>query len=192
MLRPHVCPANFYPTLYPTLAILCIPHVFYGKPKHGKTATMRYLTLILSILLATHAAASEITIGEPWARATAPGQENGAVYLTITSQAGASIVAVSSDIAARASLHSMIHENGVMKMRELEALKLPAKQEVKLNPGGNHIMLDGLKQPLKEGDGVALVLTIQFADQSKEKIRLTAKVKPLTSIQNNHEHQHNH
>lgn len=153
---------------------------------------MRYLTFILFVLLAISATAGEITTSEPWARTTAPGQTSGAVYLVITSQVEASIVAVSSSIAVRASFHSMVHENGVMKMRELEVLPLPAKQEIKLNPGGNHIMLDGLKRPLKEGDSVPLIFTIQLADQRREVVRLTAKVKSLTSGTSNHGHHHNH
>lgn len=159
---------------------------------------MRYVFLMMLALfsaqaeVAAEAKVGETTISDSWARATAPGQTNGAIYLTIASQKEASIVAVSSAIANSASLHSMTHEDGIMKMRELDVLPLPARQEVKLNSGGNHIMLDGLKRPLKVGDSVPLILTVQYADQRIEKFRLTVQVKPLTLNHSSHENHQDH
>lgn len=157
-----------------------------------KVLAVRLLILIAALVFSTPIRADEIITSESWARTTVPGQTNGALYLSIVSQQEASIIAVSSSIAHSASLHSMSHEDGIMKMRELDILPLPAKQVIKLNPGGNHIMLDGLKHPLKMGDSVPLILTIKFADQRIEKIRLNVPVKPLTVGHSSHEHHQDH
>ncbi len=150
---------------------------------------MRTVVLIAALVFSAATWADEIRTSESWARTTSPGQTNSAIYLTIVSQQEASVIAVTSSIAHSASLHSMTQDGGVMKMRELDILPLPAKQEVKLKPGGNHIMLDDLKHPLRVGDSVPLILTIKFADQHIEKISLNVQVKPLTA---SHEHHPDH
>ena len=84
----------------------------------------------------------------------------------------------------------MTMDNGVMKMRQLENLPLTAKKPATLGPGGDHLMLIGLKQPLKAGETVALTLTVQFADKSTEKINVTAQIRALTAMQNKYQHHH--
>lgn len=153
---------------------------------------MRHVILIAALLTSAQAWAGGVTIIESWTRATVPGQESGTVYLRIISQQEARIIAVASPAADGAGMHSMTHENGVMKMHELEALPLPAGQEVELSSSGTHIMLTGLKQPFKVGGSVPLTLTIQFADKRKEKIMVKVKVKPFTVDNKAHEHQHEH
>ncbi len=132
--------------------------------------------------------AGDIAIKDAWARATAPGQANGSVALHITSAKDARLVAVSSSASASAEIHTMSMDNGVMKMRQLEYLSLPAKQTVTLGPGGEHLMLFDIKKPLKEGNYVPLTLTVQFADKSTEKINVKAQIRPLTSSGGKHQH----
>lgn len=132
------------------------------------------------LLYAAQSVAGEVTVSDAWSRATAPGQESAVVGLRITSQKDARMVALSSPAAAEAQMHSMTHENGMMKMRQLDSLALPAKQEVMLGAGGDHLMLVGLKKPLKAGDVVPLTLTVQFADKSTEQVVIKAVVQPLT------------
>ena len=151
---------------------------------------MRYAIAIAALLSAAQVYAGDVAVSAAWARATAPGQDSAAVYLRITSQQQASIVAVNSPVADSAEIHSMTHDNGMMKMRELETLPLPARQEVVLSSGGNHIMLIGLKKPLKAGDSVPLTFTVQFADKRREKVEVQAEVKPLTASRDEHEHHH--
>ena len=150
---------------------------------------MRSVILAIALLASTQAAASEVTVSEAWARATAPGQHNGAVYLHITSRQDSRIVAVSTPAAEGATLHSTTNDKGVMKMRELDTLLLPAGQEVQLGAGATHIMLSGLKKPLVAGDSVPLTITIQFTDKRSEIVKVMAMVIPLTSNQEHH-HQH--
>lgn len=147
---------------------------------------------LAACLWVSQAVAGEVKVSAAWARATAPGQDTGVVSLHITSQKDASIIAVSSAASSSAEIHSMVHEDGMMKMRALDSLALKAKQEVALGDDGNHLMLIGLKQPLKAGDSVALTLTVQFADKHKEKVEVKAEIKPLTESHDEHMHMHHH
>ena len=151
---------------------------------------MRTVILVIALLTATQAGASEVTVKEAWARATAPGQDNGAVYLHITSRQDSRILAVSTPAAEGATLHSTVNDKGVMKMRELDTLMLPAGQEVQLGAGATHIMLSSLKKPLVAGDSVPLTITVQFTDKRREIVKIMAMVIPLTANQQEHHHKH--
>lgn len=141
---------------------------------------------VAALLLATQVNASEIKISDAWARATAPGQENGSVGVIITSAKDARLIAVSTKLAESSEIHTMIMDDGVMKMRQLEYLDLPANQAVKLGPGGEHLMLFGLKHALKAGNKVPLIITVQFPDKSTETINFNAAIRPLTAVNNKH------
>ncbi len=139
---------------------------------------------VAALLFTTHAIAADITISDAWSRATAPGQENGSVGVVITSKVDAKLIAVSSNAAESAEIHTMSMDNGVMQMRQLDFLDLPSNQAVKLGPGGNHLMLFGLKHALKPGDKIPLTLTVQFSNKSTKKIKMTAQVRALTAGHN--------
>lgn len=149
---------------------------------------MRRVMAITALLCAAQVWAGEVVVSEAWARASAPGQDSAAVYLRVTSQQDARLIAVTSAAADSAEMHSMSHDKGVMKMRELNALSLPAGQEVVLGSGGDHLMLLGLKKPLKVGSKVPLTFTVQFTDRRKEKIEVKAEVRSLAAGQDMHEH----
>jgi copper(I)-binding protein len=142
-----------------------------------------------ALLVTAQCMAGEVTVSDVWSRATAPGQEATVVGLRITSQKEARMVAVSSPV-SEAQMHSMVHENGMMKMRKLDSLALPARQEIVLGAGGDHLMLVGLKKPLKAGEIVPLTLTVEFADKRTEKVEIKAEVKPLTHVREMHDHHH--
>ena len=125
-------------------------------------------------------AAQDVAVSGAWLRATAPGQDSAAVSMHITSSRDARLVGVSSPVAKHAAIHTMKHENGMMVMREVDALALPAKQQVTLG-SGDHIMLTGLKRPLKAGDSVPLKLTVEFSGKHRETIAVHARVRPLTA-----------
>jgi copper(I)-binding protein len=147
---------------------------------------IKYLLAGMGVFLfISPAFAGEVKISDAWARATVPGQDSAAVALLITSQKDASIIAVSSSDAKSVEIHSMTHENGMMKMRTMEIFSLKARQAVALGSDGNHLMLVGLKKPLNAGDSVKLTLTLQFADKHKETIEVRAEVKPLTEQHDN-------
>ena len=137
----------------------------------------------LLVSFASYAAnyAGDIEITGAWTRATAPGQEAAGMDLTITSKHAATLVGVSSPSARAVELHSMTSENGMMKMRSVEAIELPAGKRVNLREGGYHLMLNGLKAPLKAGDTVPLALSVKVGRQGMVKIETQAEIKPLTA-----------
>ncbi|MDZ4721360.1 MAG: copper chaperone PCu(A)C [Roseiflexaceae bacterium] len=86
-------------------------------------------------------------------------------YMTIKNTGGTAdtLLMVQGDIAAALELHSMTETNGVMQMRPVERVEIPANGEVQLTPGGMHVMLIGLKQDLKPGDSIPLTLQFEKA-----------------------------
>jgi copper(I)-binding protein len=70
------------------------------------------------------------------------------------------VVSASSDVSKVTELHTHIHDNGVMRMRRVKYIEIPAHGTVALQPGGYHVMLIGLKHPLKPGDPVHIDLTL--------------------------------
>jgi copper(I)-binding protein len=109
------------------------------------------------------AQSNPVKVENAWARATPPRAEVGAVYMTLTASGPDRLVGVSTPAAAKAEVHEMSTENGVMRMRETPGIMLPAGQPVVLGPGGYHVMLMGLKGPLKQGQTVPLHLTFASA-----------------------------
>jgi copper(I)-binding protein len=108
---------------------------------------------------------SGIRIDHAWSRAALAGHE-GVVYLTITATGAAdTLSAVTTPVAATAGLHQSIDDHGVMKMRPVASLPIEPGKPVTLAPGGYHIMLTGLKQPLKEGDSFPVTLSFAKAGQ---------------------------
>jgi periplasmic copper chaperone A len=116
------------------------------------------LGMLAFILFACSKQTPEINITDNWVRSTAEGQDVGAAYMTITSKSDSSLVKVESSASDSVEIHNMSMENGVMKMRMLEQLDLKANSPNKLAPGGFHLMLFDLKQPLKAGETVSFTL----------------------------------
>ena len=153
--------------------------------------------LLAALLLSVNVYAGDVSVEGAWSRATAPGQDSGMVDMSITSKQAAMLVGVSSLACKAVELHSMTHEGGVMKMREVKEVALPAGQRVNLGESGYHLMLLGLKAPLKAGDAVPLTLSVRQADKRVVKVEVKAEVKPLTEAKaapqnGGHMMHHNH
>jgi copper(I)-binding protein len=133
--------------------------------------------VLLCAIGAPHAYAQTLKVENAWARATVPGQKNGSVYLDLTSASDAVLVAVGSLVAQSAELHSSSMDGGVMRMRALPRLELPAGRTVRLTPGTMHVMLVDLKQPLKVGDKVPLTLSVQSSGSSLTTLKLQVEVR---------------
>jgi periplasmic copper chaperone A len=125
------------------------------------------------LLLTAAAQAGDVQIKDAWARATPGGAQTAAAYVTIESTAGDRLTGASTPAAQKAELHSMTMDGNVMKMRQVDAIDLPAGQAVTLKPGGYHIMLTGLAQPLKEGQSFPLTLT--FAKAGTQDVTVTVQ-----------------
>ncbi|GAB4120417.1 MAG: hypothetical protein Fur0026_11470 [Sideroxydans sp.] len=135
---------------------------------------------LAAMLLALPVQAKDVKVSDAWSRATAPGQDSGMVQAVITSKKAAKLVGASCKCATSVELHSMVTEGGVMKMRQVEAIDLPAGQAVDLGAQGYHLMLIGLKKPLAEGKKIELTLQLRQADGKEKKVKVNAKVKGMT------------
>ena len=111
--------------------------------------------------------AGDIAITQPWARATPGPMPNGATYLTLFNRGKTPdrLVAAATPVAKRAGLHTHLMDSGIMKMRPVSAIDVAPKSPTVLQPSGLHIMLFGLKKPLKEGEKFPLTLTFERAGQ---------------------------
>ena len=131
--------------------------------------TIKPLLLFVATLLFTLAAVAAqhqpefIDVTDAWSRALPPVSTNGAAYVTLTNSGhnADKLVGASAPIAQRAELHSHSMEGGVMKMRPVTSVELLPGKKVEFKPGGLHVMLIGLKQPLKQG--AHFPLTLRFA-----------------------------
>ena len=141
------------------------------------------IAVMASLLLSRAFGAESVTTGNAWVRATVPGQSVAGAYLDITAGASAALVAVDSSVAGKAELHTMSMDSGVMKMRPLAEIELPANRTVSLRPGGHHIMLIDIKRELKAGDRVPLKLTVQDSQGVKSTLHVEAEVRPVGAAQ---------
>jgi hypothetical protein len=134
---------------------------------------------LLAMMALTPAYADEVKVTKAWTRATAPGQDSASVQLTIISRKDATLINVMSGSAQSGEIHTMVMEGDVMKMRAIDSIPLPAKKAVTLGADGNHLMLLGLKNPLKAGRKLPFAVTVKFADGRTSVIRALAVIKPL-------------
>jgi hypothetical protein len=117
-----------------------------------------------------------VKVTNVWAKSTVPGQNVAAAYLDVVSSTPAALVRADSPAAKLVELHEMKMEGEVMKMRAVPKIDLPAGKEVKLEPGGLHVMLIDIKQPLKVGEKVPLTLIFEAGGKT-EKVNVDAEVK---------------
>lgn len=134
---------------------------------------MRFL-FPAALLLASLAAQAQVKVDDPWVRATVAPQKATGAFMQLTSAAPAKVVAASSPVAGVVEIHEMKMDDGVMKMRAVEALPLPAGQAVALKPGSYHVMLMQLKGPIKAGETVPLTLTVEAADGKRSTVDVKA------------------
>ena len=135
---------------------------------------MNKSAFLLAATLLASAAHAQVTVDKPWVRTTVPQQTTSAAYLTITSVQAGRLVDASSPLAASVEVHEMKMEGEMMKMRSVDALPLPAGQPVELKPNGLHIMLTGLKAPLKAGDVVPIKLVVEDAKGKRQTVDVKA------------------
>jgi hypothetical protein len=114
------------------------------------------------------ASVGDIAIGHPYATPSIPGTSNGAAYLASIENNGAAadrLVRASTPIASRVEIHTMaVDAQGVMRMREIDGIALAPKAKLEMRPGtGMHLMLVGLKAPLKEGTSFSMTLQFERA-----------------------------
>ena len=127
-------------------------------------------------LLVVAPGSAPVEVAGAWLRATVPGHSATGGFMTLTAGVPLRLVGVSTPVAGVAEVHEMKMEGDVMKMRAVPALELPAHQSVELKPGGYHLMLMNLKQPLAAGQHVPVTLSVQDAQGAKSTLSIQAPV----------------
>lgn len=122
-------------------------------------------------------AAKLLEVHDPWARATVPGQKSGAVYMELVARENLRLTAIRTAAAETAEVHQMKMEKGMMRMRALPYLELPAGKPVELGPSGYHIMLFDLKRSLVEGQTLKLELTLEDGARRRHRVQVQAIVR---------------
>ena len=143
---------------------------------------IRLTTILLSAALINGAATAQtVTVADAWVRATVAAQRATGAFLKLTVQgADATLIAASSPVAGVTQIHEMAMSEGVMRMREVTGgVPLKAGQIFELKPGGYHIMMMDLKQPVKAGDRVLLSLTFKQANGQQTTTQVDAEVRGL-------------
>lgn len=133
------------------------------------------------VLLGSAAAHAEVTVAEPWVRATVPAQKATGAFMQLSSKGGVSLVGVGSPAANIVEIHEMVMDNNVMKMRALPRLEVEAGKVLELKPGSYHVMLIDLKKPLSKGEIVPITLQVEGKDRKVEAVEVKAEVRELTA-----------
>jgi hypothetical protein len=138
----------------------------------------RFVTAALLALI-TAPVMADITVKDPWVRATVPQQKATGAFMQITAPKAARLVEASSPVAGVTEIHEMTMDNDIMRMRAVPGIDLPAGKAVELKPGGYHVMLMDLKAPITEGQDVPVTLVIEGADKKRETVVIKATARAL-------------
>jgi copper(I)-binding protein len=144
--------------------------------------------MLIGLLAGAAHAAELVKVLDPWAPATVPGQKVGGVYMKIVARENLRLTGVRSAAAETAEVHQMKMENGMMRMRPVPSLELPAGKTVRLEPGGYHIMLFDLRQSLVAGQKLKLELTVEDASKRQHRIAVAAVVRDRDTSSAGHDH----
>ncbi len=142
---------------------------------------MKRFTLLMSLALATLSSTAQVTVSEPWVRATVPQQKATGAFMKLQSAQDAKLISAKSAVAGVVEVHEMAMDAGVMKMRAVDGLALPMGKAVDLKPGGYHVMLMDLKSQLKDGDAVPLTLTFETKDGKRQTMEVKATARNMSA-----------
>lgn len=115
-------------------------------------------------------AADNVAVQDPYVRLAPPNAPATGAFMVIKNNGDkdVKVVKAANPVSKVTELHNHIHEGGVMKMRPVPGIDIKAKGQAVLQPGGLHVMLIDLKEPMKEGDVVPITLT--FDDGSSKQV----------------------
>jgi copper(I)-binding protein len=121
----------------------------------------------VTVLFTSSLFANDIVITNAYVRAVPPNLSNSASFMQITNRSSKtiSLLSVDSNVAKNVELHEHVMNNGMMKMQQIQSIKIPANSTVELKPGGLHVMLIGLNKKLVEGEKVES-FTFNFSDKT--------------------------
>jgi len=141
---------------------------------------MKSLKLFAATLFASAALfAQSISVYDEYVREVPPNMPNSAAFMSLMngSDQAVSLVSAVSDAAKSVELHEHANVDGMMQMRQIPSIEIPANGSTDLRPGGLHVMLIGLTKPLKEGENVAI--TLNFSNG--ESVTLNAPVMKVSA-----------
>jgi len=132
-----------------------------------KRLTLMVCAVTYTLLFSINSFASELEISKYYIRATPPHAKTSAAFFTLTNNTDKNIklVAVNSDIAEQVQIHTNLNQDGLMKMRQVDAIMIEANSSRSFQPGGYHVMFLGLKNDLIEGQNIVLTLYFDNGDQ---------------------------
>ena len=137
------------------------------------------------------AAQAQVTVKDAWVRATVAQQKATGAFMQLQSAQDAKLISAQSPLAGVVEVHEMAMDGGVMKMRAVPSLALPAGKAVDLKPGGYHVMLMDLKLPLQKDTTIPLTLVFKDAKGVESKTELKVPVSqtaPGNAVMDPHQH----
>lgn len=143
--------------------------------KNSLSLMLGFVLLGLSHAALAQAAADQVTVKDPYVRAVPPGQPNSASFMTLHNggKQQHALVGAESPVSKIVELHTHNMVDGMMRMRPVDKIDLPAGEMTGLEPGGLHVMLIGLKQQLVPDETISM--TLVFEDGSKKKITMPVR-----------------
>lgn len=151
---------------------------------------MKRLALVFATLSLSTAvlagAADDVVIHEPYVRLAPPNAQATGAFMVIRNSGAKDVKLVKADNPASrlTELHTHINDKGVMRMRQVQAIDVPAKGEAVLQPGGLHVMMIDMKAPLKEGEVVPMTFT--FDDGSSKQVDVKVQKAAPAGMQMRH------
>jgi copper(I)-binding protein len=139
----------------------------------------KHAAVLISGLLMAASALAQVTVKDPWIRATVPAAKSTGAFMQLQSAQDARLVEVRSSVAGIVEIHEMKMDGQMMKMHAVDGVDLPAGKPVALASGGYHVMLMDLKRQLKDGEQVPVTLVIQRKGKKPETVEVQVPVKPL-------------
>ncbi|MCW8158162.1 copper chaperone PCu(A)C [Stutzerimonas stutzeri] len=136
------------------------------------------------------AVATELAISQAWSRAMPPSAPTGAVYFVLENRGDQPqrLVGAQTPRAGKTELHTHVHQGDMMKMQQIESVDVPASGKVEFKPGGNHVMLFGLKQPLVAGESFPLTLQFESGAEVTTEVSIEVDAPAASGATQGHHH----
>ena len=145
--------------------------------------------LAMAASVVASAAQEHVEVTQAWSREMPPGAPVGVGYFTIVNHGHRMdrLIRIHTPIAGKAEMHTSVMEDGLMKMRPLNAVEVPPGGSTVFQPGGNHVMLMQVKKPLRKGESFPMTLTFEHAGDVQ--VRVTVEPIGATRAGGHAEHQ---
>ena len=136
----------------------------------------------------------DLHIQHPWSRALPPVAPTGAAYMKIENQGEESdtLIAASTPIAGHTELHEHVHQGDLMKMQRIDKVVIAPGEQVEFSPGGHHVMLFELKEPLVAGSKYPMTLTFERAGEVEVEVHVSGDAAVQKDAAPHSEHGHSH